>query len=121
MTSPPAPTLTEPSRVVVGMVGYIDPRLFEDDPSYLLANDLPNHIQNLFEEWGQPIPIGVEYLEDEVELCAIVTNVNMHSKAIDFNMQDTKFDCDIDVEFYSDDAYMNKKLYGITTYYFVLQ
>ena len=30
--------------------------------SYLLVDDLPNHIHNLFEEWGQPIPIGVEYL-----------------------------------------------------------
>ena len=44
------------------------------------------YIQDLFEEWGQPIPIVVEYLEDEVELRAIVTNVNMHPKAIDFSM-----------------------------------
>ena len=86
-----------------------------------LANDLPNHIQNLFEEWGQPIPIGVEYLEDEVELRAIVTNVNMHPKTIDFDMQDTEFDCDIDVEFCNEVTYRHKRLYGITTNYFVLE
>ena len=80
-----------------------------------------NHIHNLFEEWGQPIPIGVEYLEDELELRVVVINVNMHLKAIDFDMEDTAFDCDIDVEFCSNVAYRNTKLYGITTNYFVPQ
>ena len=89
--------------------------------SYLLVDDLPNHIHNLFEEWGQPIPIGVEYLEDELELRVVVINVNMHLKAIDFDMEDTAFDCDIDVEFCSNVAYRNTKLYGITTNYFVPQ
>ena len=121
MTSPPAPTPVESSHAAVGMVGYIDPRLFEDHPSYLLVDDLPNHIHNLFEEWGQPIPIGVEYLEDELELRVVVINVNMHLKAIDFDMEDTAFDCDIDVEFCSNVAYRNTKLYGITTNYFVPQ
>ena len=105
------------------MVGFVDPRLFEDHPSYLLDDNLPTHIQDLFEEWGQPIPIGVEYLEDEVELRAIVTNVTMHPKTIDFSMDDTEFDsiCDIDIEFYESVAYRNQKLYGITSNYFVLE
>ena len=90
-------------------------------PSYPLDNNLPTHIQDLFEEWGQPIPIVVEYLEDEVELRAIVTNVNMHPKTIDFDMQDTEFDFDIDVEFCNEVTYRHKRLYGITTNYFVLE
>ena len=48
-------------------------------------------------------------------------NVNMHPTAIDFDMEDTTFDCDIDVEFCSNVAYRNTKLYGITTNYFVPQ
>ena len=123
MTTPPptGPPSIASSRVVVGMVGFVDPRLFEDHPSYLLDDNLPTHIQDLFEEWGQPIPIGVEYLEDEVELRAIVTNVTMHPKTIDFSMDDIEFDCDIDIEFYESVAYRNQKLYGITTNYFVLE
>ena len=119
MTSPPIETSIASTRVLVGMVGFIDPRLFEDHPSYLLDDNLPTHIQDLFEEWGQPIPIAIEYLEDEVELRAIVTNVNMHPKTIDFDMQDTEFDCDIDVEFCNEVTYRHKRLYGITTIYFV--
>ena len=103
------------------MVGYVDPRLFDEYPSHLLANDLPHHIRNLFDEWGQPILIGIEYLEDEAELRVVVTSVNMHPKNLDFDMQDTAFDCDIDVEFDASVMYRKQRLYGITTNYFVLQ
>ena len=51
--------------------------------------------------------------KDEVELRAIVTNVTMHPKTIDFSMEDTEFDCDIDIEFYESVAYRNIKLYGV--------
>jgi len=122
MSSPsPTPPIVASTHLVVGMVGYIDPRLFEDHPSYLLDDNLPTHIQDLFEEWGQPIPIAIEYLEDEVELRATISNVNMHLKSIDFDMEDTAFDCDIDVEFHNRVTYRQKRLYGITTNYFVVE
>ena len=71
-------------------------------------------LRSLFDEWGQPIPIGIEYLEDEAELRVVVTSVNMHLKNLDFDMQDTAFDCDIDVEFDASVMYRKQRLYGIT-------
>ena len=50
-----------------------------------------------------------------------VTSVNMHLKNLDFDMQDTAFDCDIDVEFDASVMYRKHRLHGIATNYFVLQ
>ena len=48
-------------------------------------------------------------MEDETELTATITNINMHPKSIDFDMQDTAFDCDIDIEFYNNVTYRDKE------------
>ena len=45
----------------------------------------------------------------------------MHPKSIDFDMEDTAFDCDIDVEFDASVMYRKQRLYVITTNDFVLQ
>ena len=89
------------------------------NPSNLLDDYLPTHIQDLFEEWDEPIPISIDYLEDEIELKATITNINMHPKAIDFHMDDSEFDYDIDVEFLTSTSYRKIKIYGMTANYFV--
>ena len=76
-------------------------------------------IQDLFEEWDEPIPISIDYLEDEIELKATIININMHPKAIDFDMDDSEFDYDIDVEFLTSTSYRRTKIYGMTANYFV--
>ena len=73
----------------------------------------------LFEEWDEPIPISIDYLEDEIELKATIININMHPKAIDFDMDDSEFDYDIDVEFLTSTSYRKTKIYGMTANYFV--
>ena len=72
-------------------------------------------------EWGQPIPIGIEYLKDEADLRVVITSVNMHPKNIDFGMQDTAFDCVIDVELDASITYTKQRVYVIITNDFVLQ
>ena len=101
-------------------MGFVDPRFFEDHTSYLLDDSLPTNIQDLFEEWDKPIPISIDYLEDEIELNATIININMHpKKAIDFDMNDSEFDYDIDVEFLKSTSYRKTKIYGMTANYFV--
>ena len=100
-------------------MGFVDPRFFEDHTSYLLDDYLPTNIQDLFEEWDQPIPISIDYLEDEIELKATIININMHPKAIDFDMNDSEFDYDIDVEFLTSTSYRKTKIYEMTANYFV--
>ena len=41
---------------------------------------------------------SIDYLEDEIELKTTIIHINMHPKAIDFNMQDIEFDYDIDID-----------------------
>ena len=115
-TTPPQPCTT---RLSCGDIGFVDPRFFEDHPSNLLDDYLPTHIQDLFEEWDEPIPISIDYLEDEIELKATIININMHPKAIDFDMDDSEFDYDIDVEFLTSTSYRKTKIYGMTANYFV--
>ena len=43
----------------------------------------------------------------------------MHPKAIDFDMDDSEFDYDIDVEFLTSTSYRKTKIYGMTANYFV--
>ena len=51
----------------------------------------------------------------------VITSVNMHPKNIDFGMQDTAFDCVIDVELGASITYTKQRVYVITTNDFVLQ
>ena len=41
-------------------------------PTNLLDNCLPMNIRDLFEECDQPIPISIDYPEDEIELKATI-------------------------------------------------
>ena len=70
MPTPPPP---QPSRLHIGQRGYIDPRLFEDFPAFLMPfEEIPNEILELFDDWGQSIPINVEVLLGEVDLLGVV-------------------------------------------------
>ena len=40
--------------------------------SFLVIVVAATHIQDLFEEWDEPIPISIDYLEDEIELKATI-------------------------------------------------
>ena len=79
-----AATLKNSSRLQVGMIGFVDPHFFfEDFPRSLLGfEDIPQLIHDLSDEWEQPIPIAIDFLEDELDLKATIIRVTMEPKAI---------------------------------------
>ena len=97
------------------MIGFVDPRFFDDFPSSLLGfENIPQRIHDLFDEWGQPIPVAIEFLEVELDLKARIIMVSMEPKAIDFDEDDDSFDYVIDIEFVREVSYRRRRVYGIT-------
>ena len=95
--------------------------LFRRFPSSMLGfENIPQRIHDLFDEWGQPIPIAIEFLEDELDLKARIIRVTMEPKAIDFDENDDGFDYVIDIEFVREVSYRRRRLYGVPPNYFVV-
>ena len=116
-----AATLAKCTRLQVGMIGFVDPRFFDDFPSSMLGfENIPQRIHDLFDEWGQPIPIAIEFLEDELDLKARIIRVTMEPKAIDFDENDDGFDYVIDIEFVREVSYRRRRMYGVPPNYFLV-
>ena len=70
--------------------GFIDPRLFEDSPDYLLPfAEIPSKIVNLFDDWGQSIPISLEVICDEPDLAGTIIEINKEPLQLEYEGADT--------------------------------
>ena len=81
---------------------------------------IPTHIYDLFDTWGQPTPIAIQFLENELELKATIIGISMEPKALDFEVNDVSFDYVIDIKFVREVSYRRRRVYGMPPNYFVV-
>ena len=115
-TNPP-----QPSRLHIGQHGYVDPRLFEDYPLYLMPlEEIPNGILELFDDWGQSVPINIEALLGEVDLWGVVVGTTMEPKQLEYEGTN-HYDYVVDIQFKKNTYWRKEKAWGIPPNYFVLE
>ena len=60
--------------------------------------EIPNEILELFDDWGQSIPINVEVLMGEVDLLGVVVSRTMEPLQLEYEGND-EYDYVVDIQF----------------------
>ena len=66
--------------------GFVDPWLFEDSPTYLqLFEEILSEIENLFDDWGQWIPISIEVICNVADIVGTVIDISMEPLQLEYD------------------------------------
>ena len=82
--------------------------------------EIPNEILELFDDWGQSIPINVEVLMGEVDLLGVVVSRTMEPLQLEYEGND-EYDYVVDIQFDTNVRWRKAKAWGVPPNYFVLE
>ena len=88
---------------------------------YLLPfEEIPSEIENLFDDWGQSIPISIEVICDVADLAGTVIDVSMEPLQLEYEGVD-EYTYTITIKFDQEASWRVAAASGMVPHYFVVE
>ena len=96
--------------------------MFEDSPKYLLPlEEIPIEIENLFDDWGQSIPVSIEVICDVANLARTIIDIRLSVEPLQLEYEGVdEYMYTVTIKFDHETNWHVAVASGVVPYYFVV-